>query len=255
MSARPASSRAEPQPRAGHELLAGQDGPGDRGRGHRHRVRHRAALRGGRARGRDQRPARAAARRGGQELAASTGQEAAGDRLRRDRPGAGRRHLFDTVAAELGRLDVLVNNVGPRRRRRAGRHDRRAVEHGARRDAERHVPVHPGRPAAHVPRGRGVIVNNASVLGWRAQAGQAHYAAAKAGRHGAHPVRGDRGGPARRPGQRGGAEHRDAPLPGQGHHARSCSPSWPRGRRSAGPPSRGRSPTSSCSSPATTPPT
>jgi 3-oxoacyl-[acyl-carrier protein] reductase len=28
---------------------------------------------------------------------------------------------------------------------------------------------------------RGVIVNNASVLGWRAQAGQAHYAAAKAG--------------------------------------------------------------------------
>jgi 3-oxoacyl-[acyl-carrier protein] reductase len=32
-----------------------------------------------------------------------------------------------------------------------------------------------------VPRGRGVIVNNASVLAWRAQAGQAHYAAAKAG--------------------------------------------------------------------------
>jgi 3-oxoacyl-[acyl-carrier protein] reductase len=32
-----------------------------------------------------------------------------------------------------------------------------------------------------MPRGRGVIVNNASVVGWRAQAGQAHYAAAKAG--------------------------------------------------------------------------
>jgi 3-oxoacyl-[acyl-carrier protein] reductase len=30
-------------------------------------------------------------------------------------------------------------------------------------------------------RGSGVIINNASVLGWRAQAGQAHYAAAKAG--------------------------------------------------------------------------
>jgi 3-oxoacyl-[acyl-carrier protein] reductase len=30
-------------------------------------------------------------------------------------------------------------------------------------------------------RGSGVIVNNASVLGWRAQWGQAHYAAAKAG--------------------------------------------------------------------------
>src|SRR5690606_28513481 len=32
-----------------------------------------------------------------------------------------------------------------------------------------------------VARGRGAIVNNASVLGWRAQEGQAHYAAAKAG--------------------------------------------------------------------------
>ncbi|HEX6238014.1 MAG TPA: SDR family oxidoreductase [Acidimicrobiales bacterium] len=31
------------------------------------------------------------------------------------------------------------------------------------------------------PQGSGAIVNNASVLGWRAQAGQAHYAAAKAG--------------------------------------------------------------------------
>jgi 3-oxoacyl-[acyl-carrier protein] reductase len=31
------------------------------------------------------------------------------------------------------------------------------------------------------PLGAGVVVNNASVLGWRAQAGQAHYAAAKAG--------------------------------------------------------------------------
>jgi 3-oxoacyl-[acyl-carrier protein] reductase len=32
-----------------------------------------------------------------------------------------------------------------------------------------------------IPRGRGVIVNLGSILGWRAQAGQAHYAAAKAG--------------------------------------------------------------------------
>lgn len=32
-----------------------------------------------------------------------------------------------------------------------------------------------------IPRKRGVIVNNASVLGWRAQKGQSHYAAAKAG--------------------------------------------------------------------------
>jgi 3-oxoacyl-[acyl-carrier protein] reductase len=32
-----------------------------------------------------------------------------------------------------------------------------------------------------MPRGTGAIVNNASVLGWRAQEGQSHYAAAKAG--------------------------------------------------------------------------
>ena len=32
-----------------------------------------------------------------------------------------------------------------------------------------------------IPQGSGVIVNNASVVGWRAQEGQAHYAAAKAG--------------------------------------------------------------------------
>ena len=32
-----------------------------------------------------------------------------------------------------------------------------------------------------IPRKSGCIVNNASVLGWRAQAGQSHYAAAKAG--------------------------------------------------------------------------
>ncbi len=32
-----------------------------------------------------------------------------------------------------------------------------------------------------IPNGKGVIVNNASVVGWRAQEGQSHYAAAKAG--------------------------------------------------------------------------
>jgi 3-oxoacyl-[acyl-carrier protein] reductase len=32
-----------------------------------------------------------------------------------------------------------------------------------------------------IAQGSGVIVNNASVIGWRAQRGQAHYAAAKAG--------------------------------------------------------------------------
>lgn len=35
--------------------------------------------------------------------------------------------------------------------------------------------------ARMIPRKAGVIINNASVLGWRAQKGQSHYAAAKAG--------------------------------------------------------------------------
>src|SRR5256885_17170729 len=57
-----------------------------------------------------------------------------------------------------------------------------------------------------VAQGRGgAVVNNASVLGWRAQPGQAHYAAAKAGGMaltrgagldvGGHGVRGNRGAP------------------------------------------------------------
>jgi len=32
-----------------------------------------------------------------------------------------------------------------------------------------------------IPRGRGVVINNSSITGWRAEAGQCHYAAAKAG--------------------------------------------------------------------------
>jgi 3-oxoacyl-[acyl-carrier protein] reductase len=89
--------------------------------------------------------------------------------------------LWEKAAAELGGVDVLVNNAGL-----GGtaplvemtdeqwhkvlditltgtfRMTRAALKH-------------------MTPRGKGAIVNNASVLAWRAQAGQAHYAAAKAG--------------------------------------------------------------------------
>jgi 3-oxoacyl-[acyl-carrier protein] reductase len=90
-------------------------------------------------------------------------------------------NLFDTVVDRFGSLDVLVNNAGL-----GGTADLVDMTdeqwHGVldvtltgtfrcTRAALRHM----------MPRGRGAIVNNASVLGWRAQRGQAHYAAAKAG--------------------------------------------------------------------------
>ena len=90
---------------------------------------------------------------------------------------------------------------------------------------------------------KGVIVNNASVIGWRAQEGQAHYAAAKAGvmaltRCAAldlapHGIRVNAVL----------AEPGDAPVPGQGHLRRAARTSSSSARRSAAPPSRGRSPT------------
>ena len=90
-------------------------------------------------------------------------------------------HLIDTVDTELGGIDVLINNVGL-----GG--DVSIVDMT---DDQWHTVLDVTLTSTFratramlrhmVPRGRGVIVNNASVLGWRAQAGQAHYAAAKAG--------------------------------------------------------------------------
>ena len=89
--------------------------------------------------------------------------------------------LFATAVDELGHIDVLINNAGL-----GGTTELIEMTDEqwslvldvtltgtfrATRAALQHM----------VPRQSGVIVNNASVLGWRAQAGQAHYAAAKAG--------------------------------------------------------------------------
>mgnify|MGYP000914499940 CR=1 FL=1 len=89
--------------------------------------------------------------------------------------------LIAAAEDKLGGIDVLINNAG------LGT-SKRVVEMG---DDEWHKVIdvtltgtfRMTRAALRVmqPRGRGVIVNNASVLGWRAQKGQAHYAAAKAG--------------------------------------------------------------------------
>lgn len=89
--------------------------------------------------------------------------------------------LMSAAAAQLGGIDVLINNAGFGTAKRlvdmSDEDWHRVMDitltgtFRMTRAALRHMQ----------PRGRGVIVNNASVLGWRAQVEQAHYAAAKAG--------------------------------------------------------------------------
>jgi 3-oxoacyl-[acyl-carrier protein] reductase len=89
--------------------------------------------------------------------------------------------MVDGAIAEHGRLDVVVNNAGL-----GG-----TAELVDMTDDQWHKVLDITLTGTmrcmratlrHMyERGAGVIVNNASVLGWRAQAGQAHYAAAKAG--------------------------------------------------------------------------
>jgi 3-oxoacyl-[acyl-carrier protein] reductase len=92
------------------------------------------------------------------------------------------RRMFDKAEHELGRpLDILVNNAGLGLTKQLI----------AMTDEEWHAvldvtltgTMRCTREAFRrmLPRDAGCIVNNASVMGWRAQAGQAAYAAAKAG--------------------------------------------------------------------------
>ena len=91
------------------------------------------------------------------------------------------KRLFDTAVADHGRIDVLVNNAGLGGTSMLVEMSDEAWHRvidvtltgtmRCMRQAMKHM----------IARESGVIVNNASVLGWRAQAGQSHYAAAKAG--------------------------------------------------------------------------
>jgi 3-oxoacyl-[acyl-carrier protein] reductase len=90
--------------------------------------------------------------------------------------------LIDATVARFDRLDVMINN--------AGLGGTKSVLDMADDEWSRVLDVTLGgtfrctRAALRrmvAQGGGGVVVNNASVIGWRAQAGQAHYAAAKAG--------------------------------------------------------------------------
>jgi 3-oxoacyl-[acyl-carrier protein] reductase len=89
--------------------------------------------------------------------------------------------LFASAAAELGGIDVLVNNAGLGGT--AELHEMTDDQWSVVLDVTLNGTMRCTRAALNMmyAQGSGVIVNNASVLGWRAQAGQAHYAAAKAG--------------------------------------------------------------------------
>jgi 3-oxoacyl-[acyl-carrier protein] reductase len=91
------------------------------------------------------------------------------------------RALVDAAIAELGHVDVLINNAG------LGGHARLVdmTDEQWNKVLDVTLTGTMRMTRAMLPhmleRGSGAIVNNASVLAWRAQEGQAHYAAAKAG--------------------------------------------------------------------------
>ncbi|MEU8417083.1 SDR family oxidoreductase [Amycolatopsis japonica] len=90
--------------------------------------------------------------------------------------------LIEGAAAHYGRIDVLINNAGLGGTKSIV--DMTDDEWARVIDVTLNGTFRATRAAVKrfIAQGDGgVIVNNASVIGWRAQAGQAHYAAAKAG--------------------------------------------------------------------------
>ena len=89
--------------------------------------------------------------------------------------------MFDFAIDKMGHIDVLMNNAG------LGGYAKIVDMTDEQWDVVIDVTLNGTfrctRAALRhmMPRKTGVIVNNASVLGWRAQEGQSHYAAAKAG--------------------------------------------------------------------------
>jgi 3-oxoacyl-[acyl-carrier protein] reductase len=89
--------------------------------------------------------------------------------------------LFEAAGSEFGGIDVVINNAGLGGT--AALVDMTDEQWSAVLDVTLNGTFRCTRAALRhmLSRRSGVIINNASVIGWRAQAGQAHYAAAKAG--------------------------------------------------------------------------
>ena len=89
--------------------------------------------------------------------------------------------LIEAAGKSLGGIDVVINNAGLGGT--ANLVDMTDEQWMAVMDVTLNGCFRINRAAMQFMKqqGGGVIVNNASVLGWRAQKGQAHYAAAKAG--------------------------------------------------------------------------
>ncbi|MCW2886944.1 MAG: short-chain dehydrogenase [Streptosporangiaceae bacterium] len=90
--------------------------------------------------------------------------------------------LYDLAAERFGRIDVTVNNAGLGGT--ADLVDMADDQWNRVLDITLNGTMRCTRAALRLMTaqgGGGVIVNNASVIGWRAQKGQSHYAAAKAG--------------------------------------------------------------------------
>src|SRR5690242_1402667 len=89
--------------------------------------------------------------------------------------------LVNGAVEQLGRIDVMINNAGLGGERSIV--DMSDAEWARVLDVTLNGTFRCTRAALRqmVRQGSGAVVNNASVIGWRAQRGQAHYAAAKAG--------------------------------------------------------------------------
>ncbi len=89
--------------------------------------------------------------------------------------------LINTAVEKMGHIDVLINNAGLGGSKILV--EMEDAEWDRVIDVTLNGTMRMTRAALrHMqPRGKGVIVNNASVIGWRAQTEQCHYAAAKAG--------------------------------------------------------------------------